>query len=138
MPKPNDSLISAIVLLYSASGKKPSGLDVITAETLQTFRPDPRVVQDAQAQLNALGFQVSPLVGISFSIIAPPAVFERVFHITVQHHDHKGWQVTQPKRAAGYELPVESLPPPLRKLVAGVTFTPPPDFGPTDFMENEP
>lgn len=128
------NLISAVVVLYSKSGEQPSGRVVITAETLHKYQPDPTSVLEAQKRFNALGFQVSPVVGISFSITAPQSVFERVFNVLLQRNDKGGLEVVKKKRLAGYELPLEKLPKELKGLLYAVTFTPPPDFGPQGFF----
>jgi hypothetical protein len=58
------------------------------------------------------------MVGNSFSITAPESTFERVFGT---------------RGAGSLELPLHALPKTLTDHVEAVTFTPPPDFGPTNF-----
>ena len=107
---------------------------MITAETLHEYEPDPNSVLKAQTRFNALGFQVSPVVGISFSITAAQSVFERVFNVLLQRNDKEGLEVVKEKRLAGYDLPLDKLPKELKGLIYAVTFTPPPDFGPQNFF----
>jgi hypothetical protein len=133
MPEGTRQMISAVVLLYSQTGTMPSGHAAITADTLHEYQPDPQSVLNAQARFRSLGFQVSPLVGISFSITAPQSVFGQVFQVTLRYNDQGGLEVVKENRLAGYELPVEHLPQELQTLVYAVTFTPPPDFGPSNF-----
>lgn len=134
LKKGTTPLISAIVVLHSKSGKQASGSAVITAETLQEYQPDPASVLQAQTQFHTLGFQVSPLVGISFSITAAQSVFERTFRVTLQRNERGGVEVVNKNRSAGYELPLNKLPRELQGLISAVTFSPPPDFGPQEFF----
>ncbi|MDR4488193.1 MAG: hypothetical protein R3B83_11825 [Nitrospirales bacterium] len=126
----NKQIISAAVILHSKSGKPPSGQAEITAQTLRDYQPNPKAVQDAQARFQSLGFQVSPFIGISFSITASQSTFEHVFRVTLQRNDKGGLEVVKKSRGTGYELPLDKLPLELQQLLHTVTFTPPPDFGP--------
>ena len=76
-------------------------------------------------QFKAAGFQVGPLVGISFSIAAPVQRFEEVFKVKAQRKGQLPFAAT--------ELPVSSLNPDLRRYIEAVLFTQPPDFGPGSY-----
>ena len=73
-------------------------------------------------QFEAAGFQIGPLVGVSFSIEGPVKRFEEFFQVRAEQ------QSPQPFPAD--ELPLSSLNPTLRQYIATVLFTRPPDFGP--------
>lgn len=109
--------LSAQVILRSASGKRPTGDARITADTLHEFAPAADTVAEAARAFAALGFEVGPLVGISFSITASPARFDATFGA---------------KRGAA-ALSTAKLRPQLRALIETVTFGRPPDFGPKQF-----
>ena len=134
MKSKHKKLLSAEVILRSKSGKEPSADAVITAETLHEYEPSSTAVLESQRRLNALGFQVTPLVGISFSITAAQDVFEQVFKVTLRQNQKGSVEIVKNNRAAGNELPLEKLPKDLQAYVYAVTFVPPPDFGPEDFF----
>jgi hypothetical protein len=73
-------------------------------------------------QLRAAGFEIGPLVGVSFSITGPVERFEAFFQVRAEQPG------SQPFSAN--ELPLSSLNPALRQHIASVLFTRPPDFGP--------
>ena len=91
---------------------------LITAATLAANQPPPEAVEAAQKQFREAGFKVGPYVGISFSISGPPSLFESFFGV---HLD----------KLKSYELPLRALPKKVADMLEAVTFTPPPDFGPS-------
>ncbi|HJZ54173.1 MAG TPA: hypothetical protein VKE74_04415 [Gemmataceae bacterium] len=91
-----------------------------SAQVVLTPSSLPRAEQVAK-QFAAAGFQVGPVVGVSFSITGPVELFERFFRV----------KATAGERPfAADELPVSALDPGLRSDVKIVLFTRPPDFGP--------
>ncbi len=113
------ALLSAQVLLKPSTGVMPRDAD-ITAANVAALSPEPHTAADIRKRLVDAGFEVGPLVGPSFSITAPPAVFKRVF------------KLSSPGSDLG-EIPLDHLPEPVRRAVAAVTFPSPPDFGPGNF-----
>jgi hypothetical protein len=111
--------VSAQVLLRPASGRRIGGRDEITSENIRDYAPPADAVALARRTFEADGFEVGPLVGVSFSIAAPVSTFERVFKtpITVEGR-------------SSLELPLDALPEPLRRVIETVTFERPVDFGP--------
>ncbi len=89
---------------------------------------------EAAARFAALGFDAGTLVANSFAISAPVRVFESVFGMRLRATERGGVEVA-PHGGHGpsLELPLDALPPPLRRLLDTVTFTAPPDFGPTSW-----
>jgi hypothetical protein len=118
MAKKKESPLSAQVLLRSARGEAPAGDAVITAETLERYLPSTEAAERVREELSRAGFEVGQLVGNSFSITAPVKTFEKAFGTGVRE-----------AAKAGTELSAAGLP----RDVAAVTFTPPPDFGPTSY-----
>jgi len=122
-----DPILSAEVVLKPQSGKSLTGA-AITAETVKEFAPSAQAVREAQQYFAKAGFKVGELSGISFTISAPNSVFERAFGTKVERGP-RGTVVAKGK--TGSELPLDPLPPQLRRQVSAVTFSPPLDFGPT-------
>ncbi|MFL5980301.1 MAG: hypothetical protein ACJ74D_05425 [Gaiellaceae bacterium] len=117
-------LLSATVLLRPAGGG--SAADYATAETADRLLPDPQAAEQAQAYFRDAGFDVTAAFGPTFSIVASRELFERTFATRLKGADREG--VTTEEGA--FELP---LPADLGEAVEAVTFTPPPDFGPTEY-----
>jgi hypothetical protein len=82
----------------------------------------------AVAEFRRMGFDVGNLVGTSFAVTARRSSFQDRFATTLVSDGRGSWRTSD---ASGYELPLEALQESLRALVDVVTFTPPPDFGPT-------
>ena len=114
-------LVSAQVVLRAGSGRPLDGKAAITTDQLESFAPAPEAVVQVQRVFREAAFEVGPMVGNSFSIAAPASTFERVFKT----------RLTMPPRTL--ELPLRALPNNVARLVEAVTFTPPPDFGPTGY-----
>lgn len=129
-----DVVISAQVILPSASGKVVDGETVITAENISDYVPSPDTVAKASEAFTQLGFHVGQMVGISFSITALASTFEEVFAVQLCQEANGGIMALEEDGSATYEIPLRALPESVSALVISVTFTPPPDFGPTEFL----
>ena len=129
-----DQVVSAQVLLQPASGAAIDGETVITSENIQDFAPSPGAVAAAQEEFVALGFEVGEMVGVSFSITAPVETFEEVFGTSLSVDEQMGVQFVDEDSSQAPELPMDSLPGSLSDHVLVVTFAPPPDFGPDEFV----
>jgi hypothetical protein len=120
--------------LKSASGKSFDGQTAITAENIADYSPSHTSVTAAAAGFRAAGFEVGNMVGNSFSITAPKSKFEKFFKIKLQEMDSGEVQLASaPDDGGPHELPLKALPRDLAQLVAAVTFSPPPDFGPSSY-----
>lgn len=117
-------MISAQVILRPASGRTAHE-GTITAATIAEYLPDPEKGEQIRNIFRDLGFDTGGIVGTSFAITAPVETFEKVFDTKL------GGKSTGP--AGGYELPLGALGENIAGAVEAVTFTPPPDFGPTDY-----
>lgn len=131
-----EKIISAQVILRAASGKVIDSKTIITSENIQNFVPSLELVASATEAFSAVGFDVGKMVGISFSISAPVSTFEQVFETRFRQDKRGGVEVILGDGSGSYEIPLKSLPEYLTRLVVAITFTPPPDFGPTEFFES--
>lgn len=126
-------LLSAQVVLRSASGKLANGATIITSKNFKDFAPAPEAAAEAAKAFTAAGFEVGSMVGIGFSITASASTFEKVFKARLRQDKRGGVTVIKSGGADSYELPLKALPQSLVNLLAVAAFTPPPDFGPTQF-----
>ena len=124
-------VISAQVVLRSPSGKPAAGH--VTAENIREFLPTPDIATRVRTAFTAAGFEAGPVVGNSFSISATVGVFESLFNIHLRHQQEGGVASVRIQESGSYELPLQALPRSVIENVEAVTFTPPPDFGPTRF-----
>ena len=116
--------VSAQVILRSASGAAIRGDTPITSANIRDYVPSPEDAAAAQEAFAARGFEVGPLVGISFSITAPAETFESTFGARLR--DRKGRvHVTGAPDADALQLPLAKLPESLARRIVAVTFTPP-------------
>lgn len=125
-------MLSAQVALKPASGRSIDGRTVITSENIREYLPSSESVLAAQRAFVDAGFEVAAPVGTSFSITAPASTFERVFNVKIES-DGRGSARVASDDKGNYELPLSSLSEALREIVTAVTFSPPPDFGPTSY-----
>jgi hypothetical protein len=123
--------ISAQVILPPAQGEL-DGNTRVTSETVGSLAPSPDQVARARKAFEEAGFEVSKLYGISFSITGPLELFEDFFKTNIKQDNSQGTYLVKDK-AVSYELPLQKLPAHLREGITTVTFSPPPDFGPTNF-----
>lgn len=123
--------MSAQVILKPA-GRGPAGAP-ITANNLREALPSAEAVERAAHAFAVAGFEVGPLVGISFSITAPRTTFEKVFGMKFRRNKQSGDVRPAPHGASEYELPLSKLHKDVATLIETVTLTPPPDFGPTNY-----
>lgn len=133
MSPKKEKIISAQVILRPASGKSVTGQDAITSENIRDYMPSPESFQAAAQSFAAAGFEVSAAGPTGFSITAPASTFEKVFNTSVRSQEGRGIEAVRKDKSASYELPLRGLSGDLSRYVEAVTFTPPPDYGPTNF-----
>jgi hypothetical protein len=126
-------IISAQVVLRPASGRPAGSDEAITSANVEQFLPSPAAAERVRKAFSARGFDVGPVVGTSFAITAPTQRFEELFGVRVRPREGGGIEAVRGGDDADLELPLSRLPDPLADGVAAVTFSPPPDFGPTSF-----
>lgn len=129
-----DEIVSAQVVLRSATGNPVDGSSVITVKTLGEYLPSPEAVARGMAFFTSQGFMVEAAVGISFSISAPAEIFVRQFGVNLCRSTDGGIKTCTGGEEGDYELPLDSLPEDIREITLAITFTPPPAFGPTGFV----
>jgi len=130
--KKND-IVSALVILRPASGKPIHGRAIITAENVAEFSPEQAAADAAAETFRARGFEVGPVVGVSFSITAPVRVFEDFFGFPLLSAKHTAIDFLVEEKVLAKEISGQKLPRGVRDWVQAVAFSPPPDFGPTEF-----
>jgi hypothetical protein len=134
MTQDKKQIISAQVLIRSAGGKRLVHNTAITSQNIEDYAPSTEAVDRAKRTFMDAGFDVGILVGNSFSISAPISTFEKVFQTQLHSQERGGIEVVGGSTSGQYELPLTSLPKPVTDIVEAIFFTPPPDFGPTNFM----
>jgi hypothetical protein len=77
------------------------------------------------------GFEVTDLVGISFSIVGSPSVFEGVFGERPERSVEKGIDTVR-TGGTGWSSISARCPESVRRHLQAVAFTQPPAFGPTN------
>lgn len=123
-----DEILSAQVILRSASGRSPIEAGAITAENIDMFVPQPEAAARVAATFQSLGFATGTLVGISFSITGSAGRFGKVFGVALCRTDDEGVACLGPDGAADLELPLDRLGPEIVQAIHAVTFTPPAHF----------
>ena len=124
-----NEVISAQVLLQSASGKKLGANTLITAENIEDFSPPTDAYPVVSNLFRSKDFEVGPLVGPTFSITASVNKFEALFKVDLQRGEKDAIECV----GGGLEILLDNLPADARKIIQTVTFSEPPDFGPTEF-----
>ena len=124
--------LSALVVLRPAGGSLEAS-DRITSENVAEYLPDPEAVERVVRWFRTAGFGVGSPYGLSLSIEGPPSVFRRTFGSSVRLPDPAA-SLADRESAKGVALPLDPLPADVRDAIETVEFTPPPAFGPTDYM----
>jgi len=86
-----------------------------------------------QENIAKLGLKVGPCVGISFSVTGRLALFQEIFRHRVRAHAEGSLEFVDARGGGTRELAGKALPDSLAGSVQAVTFTAPPDFGPTNW-----
>jgi len=127
----SDEMLSALVVLRPGPGRQLGDTGAITAANVAESLAPPQAVATAEAHFAGLGFQIGPSMGASFSITGPRSAFEEAFGPLRVSGKRAARQART--REGELELPLDQLRDDVREVVQAVTFTPPPDFGPTDY-----
>jgi len=110
MPRRPSAIWSALVVMATPEPTREPGA--------REAAPPAEWFEEAARYFRAEGFDTDQPVGISFSITGPPALFRRLFGRSLDPKTDR-------------ELSLSRLPPSLRSKLLAVTFTAPPDFGPS-------
>jgi hypothetical protein len=125
-------LLSAQVILKPAGGGK-ADVPIVSSNVHQTL-PSGDAIRLVQKAFADAGFDVGAAFANSFAITAPAKVFNKVFGTRIRRDAASGDTRAIGRRGgSSYELPLTVLPSQVARLIEAVTFTPPPDFGPTSY-----
>lgn len=133
MSAQNKQNLSAQVILRPAGGKESLPPEQITAENVHKMMPSAADAAAAQRFFANAGFDVGGVFGNSFSITGEQKLFEKIFGTKIFTNEKLAIKSRSKTAAESSELPSDKLPEDTRKIVETVTFTEPPDFGPTNF-----
>lgn len=128
-----EQVISAQVVLVAATGRVVDGNTTITSQNIDDYRPSEATAQLVSQYFKKHGFEVFPLVGISFTISASARHFSEFFDTSLAEDAASGIQAVPDSITASSELPLAQLEKTIADSIVSVTFVPPPDFGPTNF-----
>ena len=103
-------------MLLAPAGGGPIDPVRLTAEHIAEYQPPPEAVAQATSWFSTAGFEVGPVVGLSFSITARTESFEQAFGVAPP--------------PPGQPYPLDRLPATVRDVVAAVSAPEPIDFGP--------
>ncbi len=123
--KPILDMLSAMVIVRAASGRRLAGSDAIDATTLPQHVAAPDDVRATQRECGERGFAVGPYIGISFAITARQSQFETTFAVQLKVERNGAVTVSRQGTAVGQELPLDHLSASLRERIEAVTFSPP-------------
>jgi hypothetical protein len=119
-------VISALVIVRSASGRDLRAGEPVTSENIADYTPAPGVGTAVRDWFRQAGFDSGEVVGPTFSITARIEAFEDTFGVAVHPAEGGGFVAAAPDGVHGtYELPLDRLPGGLAELVLAVTFEPP-------------
>ena len=132
MARDDDQIVSAQVILRPASPRRSQA--PVTAENVAEVLPSPEAAERARQAFARGGFEVGPLAANSFSISGPVRLFNKFLHTRIaRDHRTRGVKAARADGTTALELPVRGLPPDVASSIETITFTPPPDFGPTSY-----
>jgi hypothetical protein len=131
---PADEVLSAMVILRAASGRRLAGSAAIDTTSLAKHHAAAGDVVAAQRACKDLGFTVGPHVGISFAISAPRSTFEEQFGVKLMRGAGGAIEVARNGKPVGLELPLDQLAATLRKLIDVVSFMPPVELHESETM----
>ena len=133
MPVSKKSIVSAQVILRPASGQAINGRLVISTDNIAELAPSTGAVAAVTEKFRSKGFEIGPLVGISFSVTGSIRTFTEFFGMQIRLGKDRAYEFMAKDKVVGHELTGEDLPEGLRKFVQAVAFPLPPDFGPKEF-----
>jgi len=133
MTSKNKQVVSAQVVLKPAGGRDTSSQTSVTAENVHLHLPSAEDFHKAQSYFTDLGFDVQHGFGNSFSITGSMALFEKAFKTQLSETEKGGIKALRRDETKSVELPIDDLPKEMKKITTAITFSEPPDFGPTSF-----
>lgn len=128
-----EQIIPAEVLLISATGITVDENTLITSDNIEDYLPAAETTQIVSQYFKNNGFEVTPLVGISFTIYAPARHFSDFFNTSLGVDEARGIRVLLNSSKASSELPLNLLPDSIKNLIVTITFSAPANFDSTEF-----
>lgn len=104
---------------------------------IKDYLPSPESFDEAKRFFASSGFEAGTAIGNSFSIAASVSTFEHFFKVRLSPQDKSGIRAVLKNGSSVIELPLNVLPGKIKGMIMSVTFTPLPDFGPTDFDKTD-
>jgi hypothetical protein len=129
---PGNKLVSAQVIVKTERQNTSLIHDKLNMPTNEKSTPEHSSVTYLTNIFSKNGFSVGPFVGISFSITADNAVFNKFLGASILTEDNK-LNFFNKNIKIGKELRNESLPESLRSYVEAIVLPLPPDFGPGNY-----
>ena len=126
-------LVSAQVILKPASGGAGLESREITSDILPDLVPSAEVTAGTMRFFGSVGFEVGPMVGVSYSISGTVRQFEQTFGIRLREGADGRIECLSEGGEVSDRLPLDGLPVGDREGIEAVVFGAPPDFGPTDY-----
>ena len=134
MNKTDDNLlISVQVILKPESGEEFDPAIPVTSENVQSILPSAESLLDVQKFFVENNLDVSQAFANSFAVSGSLKTFEEIFAVKLAETDDGEIRIGDIENDAGYEIPLENLPPQIKKSIQTITFTAKPDFGPENF-----
>jgi len=125
--------VSAQVILQPESGEQVDSETLVTAENVHLFLPSPEDLSRAQNYFVDMGFEVQEGFGNSFAITGSKKLFQKTFNTKIVRAKNKNIKALQDDETESSELPMDDMSKEIKDVVAAVTFTEEPDFGPSNF-----
>ncbi len=128
-----EQIIAAEVLLISATGITFDENTLITSDNIKDYQPAAETTQIVSQYFKNNGFEVTPMVGISFTIYAPARHFSDFFNTSLGVDEAGGIRVLLSSSKTSLELPLDLLPDSIENLIVAITFSAPANFDATEF-----
>ena len=127
-----DQMISAEILLQSASGASIQEDTLITSENVDQYMPAPDTSAIVSQYFTEQGFEVPAPAGsaMSISIVGPAELFTKQFERRFAMDGYESIVAITDSGQASNALPTDGLPDAIRERISIITFSESPDFGP--------
>ena len=128
-----DLLVSAIVVLRPADGREIGGSELITAENVKEYLPDPIVADTVMDFFRSQNFEVEAAYASSFSIVGAKSLFDEFFGSKMRVEASDGVVRSLTTADGDLKLSMERIPEEMVGSLVSIELQPPPDFGPLEY-----
>ena len=125
---PPNFLISAEVVLVSATGKELTEGSIITSENINDYLPDPQTVDVVNQYFVDNQFDVLAVGGISISITAAHEIFSKQFDVTFQLSENGTIEISDASQNSLDAFQLDGLPEDIQSKIVSIILVPPPEF----------